>query len=120
MAAPRDPQLVLEQMLEAILDIEQMTASRSFETYAADRPMRRAVERCIEIVSEASRRLPQNLKDRHEAIPWQKIAGIGNVLRHDYDAVNDPTIWHAATFDLPPLKIVVENLLYEIQADQAN
>ena len=63
MAAPRDPAVVLEQMLEAISDIEQLTAGRTFEAYAADRPTRRAVERCIEIVSEASRRLPQDLKD---------------------------------------------------------
>jgi uncharacterized protein with HEPN domain len=100
MAAPRDPAIVLEQMLEAITDIEQIVAGRSFEAYAADRPTRRAVERCIEIVSEASRRLAPDLKDRHPAIPWQKIAGIGNVLRHDYDVINDATIWHAATVDL--------------------
>jgi uncharacterized protein with HEPN domain len=104
MAAPRDPRIVLEQMLEAIADIEQITAGRSFEAYGADRLARRAVERCIEIVSEACRRLPPDLKDGHPAIPWPKIASIGNVLRHDYDVVNDATIWHAATVDLLPLK----------------
>jgi uncharacterized protein with HEPN domain len=116
MAAPRDSRIVLEQMLEAILDIEQLTAGRSFESYAAARTTRRAVERCIEIVSEASRRLPQGLKDRHAAIPWPKIAGIGNVLRHDYDAVNDATIWHAATADLLPLKAALQALLREVEA----
>jgi uncharacterized protein with HEPN domain len=116
MAAPRDPRLVLEQMLEAIVDIQQITADRSFEAYAADRPARRAVERCIEIFSEASRRLPPDLKNRHPAIPWQKIAGIGNVLRHDYDVVNDATIWHAATVDLLPLKAMVAALLRELEA----
>ena len=119
MAAPRDPQIVLEQMLEAILDIEQIAAGRSFEAYAADRPTRRAVERCIEIVSEALRRPPPDLKDRHPAIPWQKVAGIGNVLRHDYDAVNDATIWHAATVDLLPLKSAVAALLREFESDQS-
>jgi uncharacterized protein with HEPN domain len=116
MAAPRDPRIVLEQMLEAIVDIEQITVGRSFEAYAADRLTRRAAERCIEIVSEASRRLPQDLKDRHPTIPWPKIAGIGNVLRHDYDVVNDATIWHAATVDLLPLKAAVAALLREVDA----
>ena len=115
MAAPRDPRLVLEQMLEAIADIQQITADRSFEAYAADRPARRAVERCIEIVSEASRRLPPDLKNRHPEIPWPNIAGIGNVLRHDYDVVNDATIWHAATVDLMPLKAAVAALLRELE-----
>jgi len=114
MAAPRDPRIVLEQMLE--VDIEHITAGRSFEADAADRPSRRAVERCIEIVSEASRRLPPDLKDRHPTIPWPKIAGIGNVLRHDYDVVNDATIWHAATVDLLPLKAAVAALLREAEA----
>jgi uncharacterized protein with HEPN domain len=118
MAAPRDPRIVLEQMLEAILDIEQITAGRSFEAYAADRPTRRAVERCIEIVSEASRRVPAELKESHPAIPWPKIAGIGNVLRHDYDVVNNATIWHAATVDLLPLKAAVQVLLRELEADE--
>jgi uncharacterized protein with HEPN domain len=116
MAAPRDPRVVLEQMLEAILDIEQITAGRTLEAYAADRPTRRAVERCIEIVSEASRRLPPDLKHRHPTIPWQKIAGIGNILRHEYDVVNDATLWHAATVDLLPLKTTVEALLRDIEA----
>jgi len=118
MAAPRDPRIVLEQMLEAILDIEQITAGWNFETYAADRPTRRAVERCIEIVSEASRRVPTELKESHPAIPWAKIAGIGNVLRHDYDVVNNATIWHAATVDLLPLKSAVQDLLQELDTDE--
>jgi uncharacterized protein with HEPN domain len=115
MAAPRDPRVVLEHMLEAIDDIEQITVGRGFEVYAADRPSRRAVERCIEIISEASRRLPPDLKTRHPLIPWSKIAGIGNVLRHDYDAVNDATIWHAATVDLLPLKEALMALLRELE-----
>ena len=63
-----------------------------------------------------SRRLPANVKDRYPAIPWQKIASIGNVLRHDYDVVNNATLWHAATVDLLPLKAAVEALLREIEA----
>jgi uncharacterized protein with HEPN domain len=89
MAARRDPAVVLEQMLEAISDIEELTAGRALESYAADRPTRRAVERCIEIVSEASRRLPPEMKSRHPTLPWTKIASIGNILRHEYDVVND-------------------------------
>ncbi len=111
MAAARDPRIVLEQILEAISDIEQITAGRSFEAYAADRPTRRAVERCIEIVSEASRRLPRDLKESHPAIPWSKIAGIGSVLRLTMTSSTMRPVWHAATVDLAPLKDVIEGLL---------
>ena len=49
---------------------------------------RYAAERCIEIVSEASRRIPADWKAEHPSIPWSDIAGIGSVLRHDYEDVN--------------------------------
>ena len=57
---------------------------RSFEP---DRRKRWLVERGIEIISEASRRLPDELKARHPEIPWSKVAGIGNVLRHEYERI---------------------------------
>jgi len=46
-----------------------------------------AVTRCLEIISEASRRLPQSLKERHPGIAWKQMAGAGNVYRHDYEDV---------------------------------
>jgi uncharacterized protein with HEPN domain len=45
------------------------------------------VTRCLEIISEAARRLPSALRDRHPELPWRAIMGIGNVYRHDYDDV---------------------------------
>ena len=51
------------------------------------------VERGVEIISEASRRLSDDLKARHPEIPWPKVAGIGNVLRHDYESISAPVLW---------------------------
>jgi uncharacterized protein with HEPN domain len=65
------------------------------------------VERGVEIVSEASRRLPDELKARHPEIPWQKVAGIGNVLRHDYESIAAPVMWKLAQADLPALEKVL-------------
>lgn len=57
----------------------------------------------MEIISEASRRLPEPLKARYPEIPWQKVAGIGNVLRHDYGNVSAPLLWKVVKEDLPVL-----------------
>ena len=46
-----------------------------------------AVTRCLEIISEASRRLPDDMKARHPTIGWKQIAGAGNIYRHDYEDV---------------------------------
>jgi uncharacterized protein with HEPN domain len=52
-----------------------------------------AVTRCLEIISEASRRLPDDMKSRHPAIGWKQIAGAGNVYRHDYEDVAAELVW---------------------------
>src|SRR5437016_2388531 len=52
-----------------------------------------AVTRCLEIISEASRRLPDDLKARHPAFAWKQMAGAGNVYRHDYEDVAAQFVW---------------------------
>lgn len=79
--------------------------------------LRHAVERCIEIVSEASRRLPDDLKNRHPEVPWSKVAGIGNILRHDYDEIDDAVMWHAAPVEIRPLAEAVDCMLSGIQGE---
>ncbi|PZA10906.1 hypothetical protein DNX69_16330 [Rhodopseudomonas palustris] len=66
-----------------------------------------AVTRCLEIISEASRRVPEEVKQRHAAIPWKQIAGSGNVYRHDYEDVAAQMIWDTIHRALPALKAVV-------------
>ena len=70
-----------------------------------------AVTRCLEIISEASRRLPSAMKERHPSIPWRRIAAAGNVYRHDYEDVAANYVWDTVQIDLPLLRIVVEQEL---------
>jgi uncharacterized protein with HEPN domain len=67
-----------------------------------------ATTRCLEIISEASRRLSEDLKHRHPTIPWKQIAGAGNIYRHDYEDVAAQLVWDTVHRALPALKIVVE------------
>jgi uncharacterized protein with HEPN domain len=77
----------LRHLLDAIARIEALTAGKTFEDYAADWIIRDAVERNLERVSEASRHIPSELRAEHKRIPWRAVAGLGNVLRHDYPQV---------------------------------
>jgi uncharacterized protein with HEPN domain len=70
-----------------------------------------AVTRCLEIISEASRRLPDDMKARHPAIGWKQIAGAGNVYRHDYEDVAAEFVWETIERALPPLRVVIETEL---------
>jgi uncharacterized protein with HEPN domain len=97
----------LYDIAAAITGIEQAIAGKSADQYAANWTLRRAVERGVEIISEASRRLPQQVRDQQPQIPWQRIIGIGNVLRHDYRNVVDSVIFAAVRDDLPALKVAI-------------
>lgn len=100
----RPPEPYLVDMLEAIDRIQQTLRGLSLVRFEQDWQSRWLVERGLEIVSEASRRLPDELKARHPEIPWQKVAGIGNVLRHDYETVAAPILWKLVQTDLPVLE----------------
>jgi uncharacterized protein with HEPN domain len=107
----RSVRLRLTDMLDAIAGIEATLAGASFAEYARDWTMRRAVERGIEIISEASRHLPDELKGQYTHIYWREIAAIGNLLRHEYGKVDDQIIWRVVQEYLPELKVVVLNML---------
>jgi uncharacterized protein with HEPN domain len=81
-----------------------------FERFAADRRVRQLVERNLEIISEASRRLPEQVKTTEPGIPWREIAGIGNVLRHDYGEVRAEVLWGVRTHRLAALKASVQRI----------
>src|ERR1700738_625183 len=87
------------------------TVGFDYEGFCADKRTVYAVTRCLEIISEASRRLPDDLKARHPSIAWKDMAGAGNIYRHDYEDVAAQHVWNAVQIDLPPLRIVIEREL---------
>jgi uncharacterized protein with HEPN domain len=94
----------LTDIISAIELIRGEMEDVTLESFESDRRKRWLVERGIEIISEASRRLPNALKARHPEIPWPKVAGIGNILRHDYQNVAHDVLWHVVRDDMPPLE----------------
>ena len=60
--------------------------------------------RALEIVSEASLRLPEDLKERHPEIDWLAVAAAGNVYRHEYEAVDEMQLWHTVQHGLDALR----------------
>lgn len=70
-----------------------------------------AVTRCLEIISEASRRLPAEIKHRYPDLAWRDMAGAGNIYRHDYDNVAAARVWVTVQNALPPLRSAIEREL---------
>lgn len=69
------------------------------------------MERGIEIISEAARRIPDPLLDVVPDTPWSQIRAIGNILRHEYHRTSDPIVWAVVTEHLPPVRTAVELML---------
>ena len=95
------------ELLGEIERVQSFLGAMTLEAYCADWATKRITERAVSIISEASRRLPQEICDQAPQVPWRKVRGIGNVLRHDYDDIVDEVIYGIATEDLLVLKAAV-------------
>jgi uncharacterized protein with HEPN domain len=102
--AERPPRLRLFDILDCVREIERNTRGLTFDELRADILRYRAVERWLEIISEASRHLTLEMKARESAVDWQQVANFGNVLRHGYQVIDPRIVWNIITADLPPLK----------------
>jgi uncharacterized protein with HEPN domain len=102
---------------DAIAMIEEFTSGMDLEEFRSSPMAVAAVERKLQIVSEAAIRLGEEAERRVPDQPWRDIRGIGNQLRHAYERIDLDTIWAAVTDDLPPLKAAV---LRELASSGAN
>jgi len=98
---------VLHDILQAIERVEEVTRGKTLQEFEASWQLRWIVQRAIEIISEASRSVPDELTNTQPDIPWPSVRGIGNVMRHDYDALSDPIIWRVIVDELPKLKLAI-------------
>ena len=105
MARPLD--LVVEDMLDYIEQASGYAEGMTFAQYSSDRKTQRAVERCIEVISEASRHIPDDVKSKHPEIPWADVAAIGNVFRHEYHNIAARIVWDTTRVHLPQLHVAM-------------
>jgi uncharacterized protein with HEPN domain len=101
----------LNDILDNVILAQTFVGELDRAAFCADTLRVYAVTRCLEIISEASRRLPDDLKGRHPSIAWKEMAGAGSVYRHDYEEVDAGEVWVTVQDHLPPLRTVIESEL---------
>ena len=99
----RDPLLYLEDIAENIEKMQSFTRGMNREEFLRDEKTVYAVVRALEIISEASRSVSEDVKQRHSEIPWRDIADSGNLYRHAYPAVDAERLWNTVTQGLERL-----------------
>jgi len=93
MAASKSPHLRLFHIRDEIDGMASALQNVTFADYQESYTLRRAAERAVQIVSEAAKTLPSEMLARHSEAPWNAIIGIGNILRHEYQRVDDRRLW---------------------------
>jgi uncharacterized protein with HEPN domain len=94
----------LHNIVDAIDHIREVTAPTTFAAFESDWQKQWLVERGMQIITEASIHLPDDMKQRWPEIPWKDIRGLGNILRHDYTDVSPEILWKIAHEDMPALE----------------
>lgn len=107
----------LTDILDAIEGIERHLDVEPLDAFERNMLVFRAVERELEIISEASRRLPDTLKEKHPEISWRQVADIGNILRHAYQRVEPELLRSIIRNHLPAMKRAVSGMMRELEAD---
>ncbi|MHC1597099.1 MAG: HepT-like ribonuclease domain-containing protein [Methermicoccaceae archaeon] len=111
----RDLRLFLMDILEAIEKIERYTSSLSFEEFAKSEMVIDAVVRNLEIIGEASKRLPEDVRSKYSDIPWKRVVGFRNIVIHGYFDVDLEIVWVIAKERLVELKPKIERMLEEMK-----
>jgi len=94
-----------------IEDINKFIEGMSYENLVNDKKTLYAVIRCLEVVGEAVKKIPNSIRDEHSEMPWREIAGMRNKLTHEYFGIDIETIWDTIKEDLPALKEAVSRII---------
>jgi uncharacterized protein with HEPN domain len=110
----KDARILIGHVLDSINLIQGYARNLTKKDFQASHQAQDSIIRRLEIIGEAVRNLPDDLKDKHPEIPWRQIAGMRNVLIHEYFGVDLDLTWKTVERDLPTLKNQITKILNEL------
>ncbi len=110
--------MFLIDIREAIEKIERYTAGLTYSSFAENDLVVDAVIRNLEVIGEAAKHIPDEWRSNHPEIDWRRVVGFRNIVIHAYFEVDLEIVWTIATERLPELKVVIERLIQEQDADE--
>jgi len=113
----RDIKVYVRDILEEIKAIEKFVEGMDFENFKEDDKTSSAVIRKFEIIGEATKNIPQNIKERYPHIPWREMAGFRDKLIHFYFGIKYDIVWDTIKLRLPDLKKNIEKVLKDLEGE---
>ncbi len=111
----KDVTIYFEDIVNSITHIEKYTHGASLDVFEADEYMQDAIIRRFQIIGDATKRIPDDFKQRHSNVPWKFATAMRDVLVHDYNEVNLERVWKTIKEDLPEFKEQIQILLQETE-----
>jgi len=109
----RQADVYLDDILESISRIEEYVAGRTEDDFREDAMLQDSVIRRLEIIGEAVKNIPPEMKKRYPEVDWKVIAGARDIFAHAYFRVNPKRVWRVVAEDLPNLKAQIRRILHE-------
>ena len=114
----RNIALYIKDLLENIKHAETFTENVTYEDFIKDKKTSYAVVRCIEIIGEAAKNIPDDVRERYPDIPWKKMAGMRDKISHFYFGIDMEKVWLSVKRDIPKIKLQVKKILKDISGER--
>jgi uncharacterized protein with HEPN domain len=102
-------------ILNSLAEIDEFIRGMTYAAFIKDRRTVNAVIRSLEVMGEAAKRIPDEIRKKYPDIPWKQMTGMRDKLIHEYAGVDLETVWDVSTVELPPLRPFLEKLAKDIE-----
>ena len=111
----RDFRDYVQDILDSIVEVKEFVEGMRFEDFTKDKKTINAVIRSLEVIGEATKKVPEGLREGYPQIPWKRMAGMRDKLIHEYFGIDLEIVWEVINNELPPIKPMIQKVLKDIE-----